>query len=260
MIDRVKFMETLRSIAEVAKIAEHPLTKEEIITYFDDIELTEEQIAMVLQYLENPQTEAESSSNEPEESKEETDDNSEEDIEESSMDTFNQVVENSKFLAMYLEDLAAISSLTKSEAQELYIRLIDGDSKVMASISDDWLIRVVEIAKTYSKHKVNYEDLIQEGNIGLITGIQDLLGSKKMIDVEEYLKESIQQAMENYIDAINLDDDWESTIIAKTTLINEARKALAEENVAIPSIEELADYTKIPKQEIEDILRLSKED
>ena len=107
--------------------------------------------------------------------------------------------------------------------------------------------------------KEDMEDIIQEGNIGLLSGLKQLMGTKKATDVEEYLKESVQQAIENYIDDVVNDDDWEKTILAKTTLINEARKALAEENAEIPSIVQLAEYTKLSEQEIEDILRLSKD-
>ncbi len=274
MIDKIKFMETLRSIAEVAQVAEKPLTREEIISYFDDIELTDEQLTMVSQYLQNStlvkegndQQEQEEESNEDEGIKEQLSEFDPIDNEyhpkkqSKEKDAFEQSVANSKFLSMYLQDLDDIATLSKNEAQALYIRLVDGDSTVISKISADWLLRVVELAKTYSTHKVNYEDLIQEGNIGLISGLNQLLGIKKMIDVEEYLRESILKAMEDYIDEMNATDDWEATIIAKTTLINEARKHLAEENVAIPSNKELADYTKIPEQEIEDILRLLKND
>ncbi len=250
MIDKIKFMETLRSVAEVAQVAEKPLTREEIISYFDDIELTDEQLTMVFQYLQNSTLPDEGNDQQEHPTKM---------ANPKENDEFEQSVANSKFLSMYLEDIDGLATLTKSEAQALYVRLIDGDASVISKISDDWLLRVVDLAKTYSAHKVNYEDLIQEGNIGLISGINQLLGIKKMIDVEEYLKESIQKAMEDYIDEISSTDDWEATFIAKTTLINEARKHLAEENVAIPSNKELADYTKLPEQEIEDIMRLLKD-
>ena len=57
MLDQVKFMETLRAVADVARVSTTPLTKEEINEYFDGMELTEEQQELVYQYLLNPQTE-----------------------------------------------------------------------------------------------------------------------------------------------------------------------------------------------------------
>ena len=43
MLDRTAFMETLRAVAEVCRTSAEPLPKEEILKYFEDMELTEEQ-------------------------------------------------------------------------------------------------------------------------------------------------------------------------------------------------------------------------
>ena len=250
MLDQVKFMETLRAVADVARVSTTPLTKEEINEYFDGMELTEEQQELVYQYLLNPQTE-EDLSPEPEIVTEESD---------GEVEAGAKKAQESIFLKMYKEEIQEISGLTIPEVREAYIRLVDGDASVIESISDHWLVKVVDIAKEYEKHNVNMEDIIQEGNIGLILGLQNLLGTKQRIDVEEYLKESIQKAMEDFIDEMNIEDDWESTVVAKTTLIHEAKLALAEQLGKMPSVQELSDFTKISIEEIEDILKLSNEE
>lgn len=248
MLDQVKFMETLRAVAEVARVSTTPLSKEEINEYFEGMELTEEQQELVFQYLLNPQ---------PEEPAEQVSSQSEESQEQSENE---DKPEESVYLKMYMEELSDIPGLTLPEEREAYMKLIDGDVTVTQSISDHWLPKVVDLAKTYEKHNVNIEDIIQEGNIGLLMGIQELLGTKKIIDVEEFLKESVQKAMEDYIDEMNIEDDWESTVLAKTTLIHEAKKAMIEQSGKEPTLEELSDFTKIPLDEIKDILHLSLED
>lgn len=248
MLDRVKFMETLRSVAEIARVSTTPLSKEEINGYFDQMELTEEQQEMVYQYLLNPQPE------EPEE-----EENQEQDVAIEGQEEEEQPQE-SMFLKMYMEEIKEIPGLSLPEEREAYVKLIDGDASVTQRISDHWLTKVVSIAKTYEKHNVNLEDIIQEGNIGLLMGIQDLLGTKKMIDVDEYLKESIQKAMEDFIDEMNTEDDWESTVLAKTTLIHEAKQAMTNDLGRTPTVKELSDFTKISEEEIRDILHLSLED
>jgi RNA polymerase primary sigma factor len=260
MLDKVKFMETLRSIAEVAKVSESPLTKEEIQGYFDDMELTEEQLTMVFQYLQQPQDDR-NEGNQVDTQEQDKPESEDVDYTEDGSIVKSRVTKEkeSVFLKMYLEDIDSLPTHTNSEVQALYMQLINGDAGVIQDITDFWLSKVVEIGRNYASYPVIMEDLIQEGNLGLLSGIQQLLGSKKIIDVEEYLKESVQQAIENYIDEVSSDDDWENTILAKTTLINEARKALAEENAEIPTIPQLSEYTKISEQEIEDILRLSKD-
>lgn len=139
MIDKVKFMETLRSVAEVAKVAQEPLTREEIISYFDDIELNEEQLTMVYNYLQNPMLGQEEPTKEEEvteeiESEEDEFGGKIEDLSDFEASEyhyhpkekvkpvvkteFEKSVDNSKFLAMYLEDLGDINTLANNEAQE----------------------------------------------------------------------------------------------------------------------------------------------
>ena len=248
MLDQVKFMETLRSVAEIARVSTTPLSKEEINGYFDQMELTEEQQELVYQYLLNPQPE------EPMEEPEALEQLGEE------QENFEQSKEDSIYLKMYMEEISEIPGLSMPEEREAYMKLVDGDASVTQRISDHWLTKVVSIAKTYNKHNVYIEDLIQEGNIGLLMGIQNLLGSQKIIDVEEYLKESVQKAMEDFIDEMHIEDDWESTVLAKTTLIHEAQKVLAEELGRTPTRKELSNFTKISEEEIQDIFHLSLED
>ena len=54
MLDRNAFMETLRAVAEVCRTSTEPLSKEEILNYFNEMELTEEQVEMIYQYLQLP--------------------------------------------------------------------------------------------------------------------------------------------------------------------------------------------------------------
>ena len=135
---------------------------------------------------------------------------------------------------MYLDDLGDLITLTHPELEMKYQQLLQGDITTMQPITDHWLREVVAIAKGYEEHKVNLEDLIQEGNIGLITGLDFLLGVNKNIDCKEFLKESIQKSMEDYIDSLMDDSDWTKSVIAKATLIEEAKQAFAEEHVKIP--------------------------
>ena len=54
MLDRNTFMETLRAVAEVCRTSTDPLSKNEILNYFEGMELSEEQVEMVYQYLQLP--------------------------------------------------------------------------------------------------------------------------------------------------------------------------------------------------------------
>ena len=67
---------------------------------------------------------------------------------------------------------------------------------------------------------------------------------------------SVKGQMEEYCRQQEGECNSTNTILAKVNLLHEAKKALAEENGTIPTLEELCDYTKISQKEIEDILAL----
>lgn len=68
----------------------------------------------------------------------------------------------------YLNDVSMIKPLTKDEESELLNRLKNGDD----SVKDELIIRnlrfVISVAKKYQNNNINLEDIINEGNIGLI--------------------------------------------------------------------------------------------
>lgn len=256
MVDKITFMETLRSVAEITKTSHEPLSREEVLQYFENMELSKEQQDMVYQYLLTPEIEETNEEVIEQPSKEESY------IEEpltKEAEVKTETLSDSDFFKMYLEDIKDLKELSKAEMDVMYGRLLSGDEAVIQTISDNWLRRVLEIAKQYTSRNANMEDVIQEGNMGLLYGISNLLGSRECNDVEGYLTQSIKESMEAFIDEMMGEEDWETTVVAKVTLIHEARKALTEELGRVPSQTELSQFTKIPEEEIKDILELYKE-
>ena len=47
MVDRITFMETLRSVQEIANLSQKPMSRKEIQSYFRDMELSGEQQEMI---------------------------------------------------------------------------------------------------------------------------------------------------------------------------------------------------------------------
>ena len=102
MLDRNAFMETLRSVAELGRTSTEPLSKEEILKYFEGMELTEEHVEMIYQYLQLP---PEVQTGEPEsEEEEEPQPVVEEDTEEGNV-----------YFQMYLDELEQIEEMSEGE-------------------------------------------------------------------------------------------------------------------------------------------------
>ncbi|MGN0335168.1 MAG: hypothetical protein ACI4DV_05835 [Lachnospiraceae bacterium] len=244
MLDRNHFTETLRSVAEIRRTSAEPLSREEILGFFEGMELTEEQQDMIYEYM---QLSPEEQTEEAVSQEEETEVLPEEDE------------EDNVYFRMYLEDLRGVSELSGEQLREAYQRLLDGDAAVIEKISESWLRRIVEMAKPHAAFGASLADVIQEGNMGLFLKLSELAGAGAGIDVNTELEEAIEAAMTAYVEETTGEDNSENTVVAKVTLLHEAQKALAEELGRTPETKELADYTRIAETEIADILAMTKE-
>lgn len=184
MLDRNTFMETLRAVAEICRTSLDPLSKEEILKYFEGMELTEDQVEMIYQYLQLP---PEVQTGEPEtEEEEET-----EPVEETSE-------EENIYFQMYLNDLEQIEEMSDEEMQEAYRQLLGGDSSVIGKISESWLRSIAQLAIPYAEQGANLEDVIQEGNMGLLLKLTELTGAGETACMNEILEGAVTNAMIAY--------------------------------------------------------------
>ena len=183
MLDRNTFMETLRAVAEVCRTSAEPLSKEEILKYFEEMELTEEQVEMIYQYLQLP---PEVQTGEPEQEEEE------QPVIEEEEETENVCFQ------MYLEDLEQIEEMSEEEMQAAYKKLLAGDTSVIEAISESWLRSIAELAIPYAAQGANLQDVIQEGNMGLLLKLYDLAGAGEVAAVDAILEGAVSAAMIAY--------------------------------------------------------------
>ena len=190
MLDRNNFMETLRAVAEVCRTSLDPLSKEEILKYFEGMELTEDQVEMIYQYL---QLSPEQQTGEPETEEEEETVTPETDNE-------NESEETVSYFQMYLDDLEQIEEMSEEEMQKAYEKLLAGDTSVIGKISESWLRSIAQLAVPYAEQGANLEDVIQEGNMGLLLKLTELAGTGDTACVDEILEGAVVNAMIAYTD------------------------------------------------------------
>ena len=184
MLDRNTFMETLRSVAELGRTSTGPLSKEEILKYFDGMELTEEQTEMIYQYLQLP-PEVQTAEPEPEE-------------EEEPQPVVEESEEENIYFQMYLDDLEQIEEMSEDEMQAAYKKLLAGDASMVGPISESWLRTIAELAIPYAAQGANLEDVIQEGNMGLLIKLSELVGAGEVPGVDAILEGAVSAAMIAY--------------------------------------------------------------
>ena len=240
MLNQNVFMETLREVKEIVKTAAEPLTKDEMLGYFSEMDLNEEQKNMVINYLLAPEEEPVS---EPEEA-----------VEEDEAEQIFEEVQESKVFKMFMEEVEGLKAYKPEELSMMYIKLLQGDKAVITPISEGWMKRVVEIARKENANRFSLEDIIQEGNMGLFLKLTELCGSKAAVNVEEELTEAVKESMKAYISEIAGEDDNEQAVVGKVNLINEAIKFLQGPNGERPSMKAMAEYTGLDEEELKEIL------
>ena len=184
MLDRNAFMETLRAVAEVTRTAQGGLSKEEILKYFEGMELTEEHVEMIYQYLQLP---PEVQTGEPETEEEEEPVIVEEESQEENV-----------YFQMYLDDLAQIDEMSEDEMQEAYKKLLAGDAAVVGEICESWLGTIAQMAIPYAEQGAILEDVIQEGNMGLLIKLSELAGAGEVPGIDAILEGAVSAAMIAY--------------------------------------------------------------
>ena len=157
---------------------------------------------------------------------------------------------------LYLKDISHIKMLTAEEEKEIAIRAKEGDQRAKDRLISANTRFVVSVAKQYQGQGLDLEDLIAEGNIGLIKAAEKFdpdKGFKFISYAVWWIRQSILQALSDKSRTIRLP-------LNQVTLLNKIRKATAEfagKNERDPSLKELEEITGIPSDKIYAILNMS---
>ena len=263
MVDQNTFTETIRAVQDIIRTSAQPMTREEILSYFKDMDLNQQQENMVFEFLTVPHEEEpveEAAENNGESAPyEETEGSAETISGETSEQEKNQeedIVSKSPVFQMYLDELKDIPEYSEEQMVEMYKKLLAGEESMVHTISNAWLSNVLTVAKKLALSPEGFEDVVQEGNLALFLRLSELCGSHGKVDVEEELLSAIEEAMKNCIREQTGEDEQENAVVGKVALVNEAVKYLKDRNGREPSAKELADYVKIPEEELSDILNM----
>ena len=157
---------------------------------------------------------------------------------------------------LYLKDISHIKMLTAEEEKEIAIKAKEGDKRAKDRLISANTRFVVSVAKQYQGQGLDLEDLIAEGNIGLIKAAEKFdpdKGFKFISYAVWWIRQSILQALSDKSRTIRLP-------LNQVTLLNKIRKATAEfagKNERDPSLKELEEITGIPSDKVYAILNMS---
>ena len=161
-------------------------------------------------------------------------------------------------LQVYMNSIRNVPLLTKEEERDLALKFAAGDKKAKEKLVNANLRLVIMAAKKYNLHtSLSFEDLIQEGNMGLIRAV-DTYDVSKGFRFSTYamywIKQSISRAMLNCGRAIRVPVN----VLEFKSKYNKAIKALTEDFGRDPNAEEIAAFMgeKIEKvREMETLIK-----
>ena len=160
-------------------------------------------------------------------------------------DTFDSDLEyTADGVKNYLLEIRKIPLLTNIEEKELASRMLNGDMVARNIFIESNLRLVVSIAKKYLGRGLEFLDLIQEGNIGLMIAGANFdveKGYKFSTYATWWIRQSIVKALHEKVRNIRLPDNKEIKILK----YKQAYLSLFKELNRVPELNEIAEYLGI---------------
>ena len=159
---------------------------------------------------------------------------------------------------MYLKEIGKVDLLSPDEEIELAKRMLEGDERAKKRLAEANLRLVVSIAKRYVGRGMQFLDLIQEGNLGLIKAVEKFdytKGYKFSTYATWWIRQAITRAIADQARTIRIPVHMVETI---NKVIRVSRQLLQELGHD-PSPEEVAEEMGMPVQKVRDILKIALE-
>ncbi len=159
---------------------------------------------------------------------------------------------------VYLKEIGRVPLLTSEEEIELAIRISENDQEAKKRLSEANLRLVVSIAKRYVGRGMQFLDLIQEGNLGLIKAVDKFdytKGFKFSTYATWWIRQAITRAIADQARTIRIPVHMVETI----NKVKKTNSQLLHENGRDPTAEEIAEKLDMPVEKVREILRVAQE-
>lgn len=159
---------------------------------------------------------------------------------------------------LYLREIGKIPLLTPEEEAELAQRIVKGDKKAKDKMVEANMRLVVSIAKRYGGRGLDFLDLIQEGNTGLLRAVDKFdpdKGFKFSTYATWWVRQAITRAIADQARTIRIPVHMVETI---NKVLRTTRKLTAELNRE-PTNEEIAEALDMEPEKIDYVMRIKQD-
>lgn len=258
---QMTFEEKLQKLAELAKTKKNVLENREILDFFRGEILDPEKLDRIYDFLDSQHVDVLRLDEEEIEPDLFLDEEMDEE-EEIAVDPMDLSVPDGVSLAdpirMYLKEIGKIPLLSTDEEIELARRMENGDEEARKRLAEANLRLVVSIAKRYVGRGMQFLDLIQEGNLGLIKAVEKFdyrKGYKFSTYATWWIRQAITRAIADQARTIRIPVHMVETI---NRLIRASRQ-MVQELGREPTPEELARKLDMPVERVREIKKISQD-
>ena len=159
---------------------------------------------------------------------------------------------------VYLKEIGRVPLLSSEEEVELAQRMAQGDDYAKKRLSEANLRLVVSIAKRYVGRGMQFLDLIQEGNLGLIKAVEKFdhtKGFKFSTYATWWIRQAITRAIADQARTIRIPVHMVETI----NKVKKVSNQLLHKNGHEPTADEIAKELDMPVDKVREIMRVAQE-
>ena len=159
----------------------------------------------------------------------------------------DEIIENTNSLNEYIKDINKIKPITEDEEKELLLKASNGDKEAKNVIVEHYLRLVISMARRYANKSLSFEDLIQEGNFGLMKAIEKFdpsMGYRFSTYATWWIRQSISRAIADKGSVVRLPVH----LYEKVNLVRKATITLEQELKRKPTTKEIANYLRLSEK------------
>lgn len=167
------------------------------------------------------------------------------------------VSDSRQSLSFYLEELEKLAPVDDAEEMRLIDRARAGDGGAKEQLIGIYLPLICSMAEEYGEETMSGEDLIQEGNLGLLLAVDSLGEFDNAAACRAWMINMARKAMEDAVKGSQDGQKMDEGLLSRINHLNEAVHNLERDLGHKVSAEEVSAYLEMPLEEIEDLLRVA---
>ena len=249
-MDEQQFKKLIIKVRALAKSQNETISKEQVHKQFLPLNMEEGQFLLVYKYLDEEKVTLFDTEEERLKAISETESTK-------TQDSIKTNDHDSEYLKMYLDELNRMDHVDQDARRKLIEGVLKEKDTAASVLPNLYLKEVIDIARLYEGQGVALEDLIGEGNIGILTGIKMLDICESAEEVDEFITRTIMDSMESLIMEDFSAGDFDLKVLDRVNNLNDKARELAEDLERLVSVKELAKELEMDEEYIEETIRLS---